>query len=37
LNVTGQVWLQLSREERMICLTFAVWENAKRPHRTAIR
>lgn len=30
MKVTGEVWLALSREERMICLEYATWENSKR-------
>lgn len=29
MNVTGCVWLELTREERMIVLEFAVFENRK--------
>lgn len=30
MMVTGSVWLQLTRDERMVCLEFAAWNNAKR-------
>ncbi len=30
MNVTGQVWLELTKDERLVCLKFAVSENAKR-------
>ncbi len=30
LNVTGRVWLDLTQEERMICLEFASWQNVRR-------
>lgn len=30
MNVTGSVWLDLTKDERMVCLEFASWENRKR-------
>lgn len=30
MNVTGQVWLELTKDERLVCLRYAVSENAKR-------
>ncbi|QCT03321.1 hypothetical protein E6C60_2609 [Paenibacillus algicola] len=30
MNVTGKVWLELTKDERLIVLQFAVNENAKR-------
>lgn len=30
MNVMGQVWLELTRDERLICLEFAAYQNAKR-------
>lgn len=33
MTVTGKVWLAFTREERMICLEFAAYENAKRQAR----
>lgn len=30
MNVTGRVWLELTQAERMVCLEFASWQNAKR-------
>ncbi|MGG3840791.1 hypothetical protein ABEV00_27680 [Paenibacillus thiaminolyticus] len=30
MNVTGQVWLELTKDERLVVLRFAVSENAKR-------
>lgn len=33
MNVSGKVWLALTRDERMICLEFAAYENAKRQAR----
>lgn len=38
MNVTGGVWLQLSRDERMVCLEFAAGENRNKPLlRAAVR
>lgn len=33
MAVTGKVWLAFTREERMICLGFAAYENAKQQAR----
>jgi hypothetical protein len=33
MSVIGKVWLAFTREERMICLEFAAYENAKRQAR----
>ncbi|WP_156395460.1 hypothetical protein [Paenibacillus sp. Root52] len=33
MTVTGKVWLALTRDERLICLEFAAYENAKRQAR----
>lgn len=30
MNITGSVWMALTRDERMICLEYASWENEKR-------
>ncbi|MGF7049121.1 heme-degrading monooxygenase HmoA [Paenibacillus sp. DS2015] len=30
MNVTGRVWLELTRDERMVVLRFATEENAKK-------
>lgn len=30
MNITGRVWLELTRDERMIVLRFAAEENAKK-------
>ncbi|MEK5479917.1 hypothetical protein NYE70_23765 [Paenibacillus sp. FSL R5-0407] len=30
MNVTGQVWMELTKDERMVCLKFAASENEKR-------
>jgi hypothetical protein len=35
MKITGRVWLALSRDERMVCLEFASWENAKRMKKAA--
>lgn len=35
MNVTGQVWMSLTKDERMICLEYATWSNAKRMKKAA--
>lgn len=35
MNITGAVWMELTKEERMICLEFAVFENLKRMKKAA--
>lgn len=30
MNVTRDVWLELTKDERMVCLRYAASENAKR-------
>lgn len=30
MNVTGQIWLELTKDERLVCLRYAAGENAKR-------
>lgn len=30
MSVTGHVWLELSRDERQVCLEFAAEQNGKR-------
>lgn len=30
MNVTGQVWLELTKDDRLVCLRYAVSENVKR-------
>ncbi|WP_255315273.1 hypothetical protein [Paenibacillus barengoltzii] len=37
MNVTGQVWLELTKDERLVCLRYAAsvtakrWEKEKQP------
>lgn len=33
--VCGQVWLSLTKDERMVCLEFAAWESKKRMKKAA--
>lgn len=35
MNVSGRVWRELTKDERMVCLEFAHWENAKRMKKAA--
>lgn len=37
MNITGNVWMQLTWDERMICLAYAAEENAKRMARKSIK
>ena len=30
MNVTGHIWMELTKDERLVCLRYAADENAKR-------